>query len=127
MATLTLRMSPQADNCVMYVQCNFEERMLETDNTYTIWREIEEEEMTLFYLTRSPITAELIDEGDSYFADLEGGDSLIPVQYSAGGRIARIPRRVVFWIQYYQKTVDSKYIIKAGMDLSEFDDKEEDS
>jgi len=125
-STFQLRMTPEADNCEFYIECHFEESMVEADNTYGIWREIEEAEMTLFYLTRAPVPAEDIQAGDAVFSDLEGGDALIPVGYSAQSRTGRIPRRVVFSIAYYQQTVDQKFIIQAGMDLSMFDDNEED-
>jgi len=123
--TLELRMEPTADNCSFYVKCQFEESMRETDNTYEIWREIPEAEMTLFYLTRNPTPFEEINQGDGFFGPMEGGDNLIKVQFNADSRTARIPRRVVFWIQYYQNSPETKLVVKAGLDLTEFDEDEE--
>jgi len=124
---LTIAFTPTADNCEFVVKCHYEESMIETDNTYIIWREIKRSEMGLFYLTRNPITYEEFSKQDNKFREEVGGDDLIRVKARFKSRTARFPRRIQFFIHYFQKTQEQKVIVKSGMNLEQFDDDTQDT
>eukprot|EP00928_Gymnodinium_smaydae_P052443 TRINITY_DN3633_c0_g1_i1.p1 TRINITY_DN3633_c0_g1~~TRINITY_DN3633_c0_g1_i1.p1 ORF type:complete len:5302 (-),score=561.54 TRINITY_DN3633_c0_g1_i1:86-14599(-) len=122
-STMNFQMSPVADNCNIIVQCRFEEGLDPTDYSSEPWFAIGEEEMTLFYITQSPVKFEDFDQKEDYFGPLEGQDELVKVTFEAPDRSlgARIPRRVIFNVGYYQETKESKLIVEATMSLSKFD------
>jgi hypothetical protein len=130
--TLEYVVDPIADSCNFVIECRYEESMIAADNMNIIWREIEEEEGELFYITQYPIDFEQFDpktNGIDAFTKLVGSDQLVKVAYAAEGREAkRFPRRVSFDIAYLQKTTQLKAIVGVEFNFgAEYDDDDTDN
>jgi len=123
-STMEMIMEPNADACDFITQCRFEEGLEESDYASKVWFAIGEESMTIYYITTNPISVEEYQMGEDFFAPLVGTDDLLKVKLNAPGRKlgARIPRKIIFEIGYYQRSTDVKSLVGADIHMSEFDE-----
>ncbi|CAJ1373238.1 unnamed protein product [Effrenium voratum] len=127
LATLEPRLFPVADQCEIITKCHFEENMEEGAYASTLWWELEED-VDLFYITTYPILYSEYKEGDAFFASKVGTEQLTAVGLQSDERNnGRIPRRVYFEMQYFQRSLDDKKLVAVSMQLSEFDDDDTDT